>query len=91
MFKRLRTRLVGWAERYQQREIERIHKEYCRLKEEAKKLNGTELPIPLSQEQRRLLAENAKGIDPEVLKRVSVFGLQDVNPEYPNDPSAESP
>jgi len=56
MFKPLKTRLVAWAERYQQREIERLHEECCRLKEEVMKLNGGE-PIPLSPEQRRLLAD----------------------------------
>lgn len=56
MFKRLKTWLVAWAERYQQREIERLHEECCRLKEEVMKLNGGE-PIPLSPEQRRLLAD----------------------------------
>ncbi|MCP4899049.1 MAG: hypothetical protein GY906_18940 [bacterium] len=54
------------------------------------KLNGGE-PIPLSPKQRRLLAEKAKGIDPEVLKQISVFGFQDFNPQCPNDTSTESP
>jgi len=90
MFKRLRTWLVVWAEPYQQREIERLHEECCRLKEKLMKLNGGE-PIPLSPKQRRLLAEKAKGIDPEVLKQISVFGFQDFNPQCPNDTSTESP
>ncbi len=90
MFKRLKTWLVVWAERYQQREIERLHEEGCRLKEELMELNGGE-PIRFSPEQRRLLAEKAKGIDPEVLKQISVFDFQDFNPEYPNDTSTESP
>ena len=68
MFKRLKTWLVDWAERYQQREIEPLHAESCRLKEELMELNGGE-PIRLSPEQRRQLAEKAKGIDPEVLSR----------------------
>jgi hypothetical protein len=33
----------------------------------------------------------AKGIDPEVLKQISVFGFQDFNPQCPNDTSTESP
>ncbi len=89
MFKRLKRWLVVWAERYQQREIERLHEECCRLKEEVMKLNGGE-PIPLSPEQRRLLAEKAKGIDPEVLKQISVFDFQDFNPQCSNDTSTES-
>ena len=53
-------------------------------------LNGGE-PIRLSPEKRRLLAEKAKGIDPEVLKQISVFDSQDFNPQCPNDTSTESP
>ena len=90
MFKRLKTWLVVWAERCQQREIERLHEECCRLKEELVKLNGGE-PIHLSPEQRRLLAEKAKRIDPEVLKPVSVFDFQDFKPQCPNDTSTEFP
>jgi len=90
MFKRLKTWLAAWAERYQQREIERLHEEGCRLKEEVMKLNGGG-PIPLSPEQRRLLAEKAKAIDPEVLKQISVFDFQDFNPHCPNDTSTKSP
>ena len=76
MFKRVKTWLVVWAERHQQREIERLHEECCRLNEELMKLNGGG-PIPLSLKQRRLLAENAKRIDPEVLNQISVFEFQD--------------
>jgi hypothetical protein len=90
MFKRLKRCLVAWAERYQQREIERLHEECCRLKEELMELNGGE-PIRLSPEQRRLLAEKAKGIDPEVLKQITVFEFEGFNPECPNDTSTESP
>jgi len=90
MFKRLKTWLVVWAERYQQREIERLQEECCRLKEEVIKFNDGE-PIPLSPEQRRLLAGKAKGIDPEVLKQISVFDFQDFHPQCPNDTSTESP
>ncbi len=89
MFQRLKTWLVAWAERYQQREIERLHEECCRLKEELMKLNGGE-PIPLSPEQRRLLAEKAKGIDPEVLKQITVVEFEGFDPECPDDTSSES-
>jgi hypothetical protein len=34
--------LVVWAERHQQREIERLHEECCRLNEELMELNGGE-------------------------------------------------
>ena len=72
MFTWLKRRLVAWAERCQQREIERLHAEGCRLKEELLKRTGGER-ISLSPEQRRLLREKAKGIDPEVLNRLSVL------------------
>ena len=90
MFKRLKAWLVDWAEGYQQGEIEPLHAESCRLNEELMELNGGE-PIPLSPKQRPLLAEKAEGIDPEVLKQISVFDFHDFNPQCPNDPSTESP
>ena len=86
----LKTWLVAWAERQQQREIERLHQEGCRLKEEVLKLTGGER-IPLSPEQRRLLTEMAEGIDPQVLKQISVFDVQDLHPPSPKDTSTESP
>ncbi len=90
MFRLLKRWLVAWAERYQQREVERLREESRRLKEELMELNGGE-PIRLSLEQRRLLSEKAKGIDPEVLKQITVFESEGFNPECPNDTSAESP
>ena len=75
----LKSRLLDWAEDYQQREIERLHKEGCRLKEEVLRLTGGER-IPLSPEQRRLLTEKTKGIDPQVLKQISLFDLQNLYP-----------
>ena len=82
--------LVAWAEGCQQQEIERLQEESCRLKEELMELNGGE-PIRLSPEQRRLLAEKAKGIDLEVLRQITVFESEGFDPECPNDTSAESP
>jgi len=57
MFQRLKTWVVAWADRCQQREIQRLREEGRRLKEEVINLNGGEA-IPLSPEQRRLLAES---------------------------------
>jgi hypothetical protein len=85
-----RVSAVAWVEGCQQREIERLHDEGCRLKEALLELDGGE-PIRLSPEQRRLLAEKAKGIDPEVLKQIIVFEFEGFDPECPNDTSAESP
>ena len=52
MLKRLKAWLVDWAERCQQREIERLHAESCRLNDELMKLNDEE-PIRLFPKQRR--------------------------------------
>ena len=54
MFTWLKRWFLAWAERHQQREIERLHEEGCRLKEEVLKITGGER-IPLSPEQRCLL------------------------------------
>ena len=89
MFTRLKTCLVKWAEHYQQREIKRLHEEGCRLKKEILQLTGEER-ISLSPEQRRLLLEKAKGIDPKVLKEISQFDLQDLYPPSPDSTSTES-
>ena len=85
----LKRRLVGWLEGCQQHEIERLHEEGCRLKEEVLRLTGQDR-IVLSSEERRLLAEKAKGIDPEVLKRICLFDLEDLDPPSPNAASTES-
>jgi hypothetical protein len=89
MFTWLKRRLVAWAERCQQREIERLHEEGCRLKEEVLRRTGQDR-IVLSPEQRRRLAEKAKGIDPENLKRISLFDLDDLDLPSPNARSTES-
>jgi hypothetical protein len=52
-------------------------------------LTGEERVV-LSPEERRLLWEKAKRIDPEVLKQISLFDLQDLQPPSKNDTSAES-
>ena len=70
--------------------MERLYEESCRLKAELMDLNVGE-PIRLSPEERRLFAKKAKGIDPEVLKQITVFEFEGFNPESPNDTSAESP
>jgi hypothetical protein len=90
MFTRWKRWLVAWAERQQQREIQRLHEEGRRLKEELLRLTGEER-ITLSPEQRRQLWEKAKHIDPEVLKQIAQFDLQDLKPPSASAPSAESP
>ncbi len=90
MFKRLKKWLVAKVEYYQQQEFERFKKENSRLKEELMALNGGE-PIRLSPEERRLLAQKAKGIDPEIVKQISVFDCEESDPECRSGTSAESP
>ena len=89
MFTWLKRRLVAWVERYQQREIQRLHEKGCRLREELLKLTGEERLV-LSPEERRRLWEKAKRIDPVVLKQISLFDLEDLRPPPTNDTSAES-
>ena len=90
MFTWLKRWLVAWAERHQQREIERLHEEGCRLKEEVLRLTGGER-IRLAPEERRLLTKKAEGIDPQILKQISLFDLDDLQPPSPNGTSTESP
>jgi hypothetical protein len=68
----LKQRLVAWADRVQQKEIDRLHAEAVRLKAEVLKSNGGK-PIVLSPEEHQRLNELKKGIDPEVLKRIEVL------------------
>jgi hypothetical protein len=68
----LKQRLVAWADRVQQKEIDRLHAEAVRLKAEVLKSNGGK-PIVLSPEEHQRLNELKKGIDPEVLKQIEVL------------------
>jgi hypothetical protein len=72
MFRRLKKRLKEWAEDVQRREIARLLKENIRLKQELEQETGR--PVQLTPEQQRRLAELSKGMDPETLKKISVFG-----------------
>jgi hypothetical protein len=46
--------------------------------------------IPLTPQQRQRLAEKARKIDPEVLKEISLFDLEDLQLPSSHDPPAES-
>ena len=72
MFGWLKQRLVDWAVRVQQREIDRRHAIAVRLKAEVLKHNGGK-PIVLTPEEHERLNELRKNIDPEVLKRIDVL------------------
>ena len=76
MFHWLKQRFVSWIERLQQQDIERLHRETLRLKAEWMELNDGK-PIVLTEEQRRLLREKAKRIDPETLKWIAVLDIED--------------
>ena len=89
MFQWLKSRLVAWVEDRQRREIARLQQETMRLKEEVKRKTGN--LVQLSPEERRGLAERAKGIDPETFKQISVFDHEDLKTSDPETDSTENP
>ena len=88
MFRRLKKRLKEWAEDVQRREIARLRQEAIQLKEEIERETGR--PIELTPEQRSRLAELSKGMDPETLKEISVFGPEQFTTVEVEKDSAES-
>ena len=68
----LKQQIFAWVDRYQQREIERLHAELVRLKAEVLQSNGGQ-PIRLLPEAHQRLNELRKKIDPEVLKRIDLL------------------
>ena len=90
MFTWLKARLNAWVKRAQLRKIERLHEEACRLKQDVLSLTGESRVLP-SPEERRLLAKKASGIDPELLKGISVLEDQDAGSPSPNQTSPKSP
>jgi len=87
MFRRFKQWLTAWAEELQRREIARLRQDNMRLKEEVERETGK--PVQLTPEERRLLAEKADGLDPDTLKQISVFDLEDLSPAEPRTESAE--
>ncbi|REJ93941.1 MAG: hypothetical protein DWQ34_09435 [Planctomycetota bacterium] len=71
MFHWLKRRLVGWVENRQRGEIARLQQEAMRLKQELERTTG-EL-VRLTPEERSLLAQKSRGIDPDTLKQISVL------------------
>jgi hypothetical protein len=88
MFRRFKKWLTTWAEEVQRREIARLRQDNMRLKEEGERETGK--PVQLTPEEWRLLAEKAEGIDPDTLKQISVFDLEDLTPAEPQTDSAET-
>ena len=88
MFQWFTRRLIVWVEERQRREIARLQQKAMRLKEEVERKTGK--PVQLSPEERRLLAEKAKGIDPETLRQISVFDPDDLRMSEPKSDSTEN-
>ena len=88
MFPWLKRRLVAWVEDRQRLEIARLQQETMRLKEEIERTTGR--PLQLAAEDRRLLAEKARRIDPETLKQISVVDLDDLKSSALGTDSAEN-
>jgi hypothetical protein len=72
----------------QRREIERLLKENIRLKQELEQETGR--PIQLTPEQQSRFAELSKGMDPETLKKISVFGPEQSTTVESEKESAEN-
>lgn len=71
MFRSLKKRLQELAEEVQRSEIARLHQETMQLKEQIERETGC--PIQFTPDEQLLLAEKSKGIDPETVKKLSVF------------------
>ena len=76
MFRWIKRRLVAWVEERQRREIVRLHQKTIRIKEEIERTTGE--PVQLSPDEKRHLAEKARGIDPKVLKQISIFDPEEL-------------
>jgi len=87
MLRRFKQWLTDWAEELQRREIARLRQDSLRLKGEVERETGQ--PIQLTAEEQRLLAKKADGFDPETLKQISVFDLENLIPAEPHTDSAE--
>ena len=76
MFAWLKKRLARWADGVMQRESDRLLEKALQLKTKILKDNGNQ-PIRLDPKRIKRFKEMAAHIDPEVLKRVDVIGLDD--------------
>ena len=88
MFRWLKRRLIIWALKYQGYDIARLRQEAARLREELERETGQ--PFQLTPDERRKLAEKAAGIDPEILKQISIFGPEILNPPDQTTESTEN-
>jgi len=76
----LKTRLVDWVKKAQRAQIARLAEQNKRLKEEIERERGR--PIQLTAAERKILAVKGEEIDPEMLKKISVFDSEDSNIQY---------
>ncbi len=88
MFRWLKRRLIAWVEERQRREIAPLQQKTMQLKGEIERITGK--PVHLSPDQRRLLAEKARGIDPEILKQISVFDPEEFTTSPAENDSTEN-
>ena len=75
MFLWLRTKLVRWAEQYQQRRMEQLLEEKRALMELLELNDGK-----LSPEQREKLAAKRKGMDPKWLREIDALDMETDSP-----------
>ena len=87
MYRQLKQWLTAWAEELRRREIALLRLKTMELQEQLERETGK--PIQLTAGERRLLLEKAVGIDPETLKRISVFDLEGLTPAEPQTDLAE--
>ena len=76
MFDRLKRRLVAWAITMQRKEEARLRRESQRRSDEYEQATGQ--PFRLTDEELRQLAENAKGMDAQRLRKVSTLHPDDI-------------
>ncbi len=76
MLRWIKTKLSAFVERAYERKIERLTQKSRALKAELEVLNGGK-PIVLSEESRARLRKAREGIDPERLKQICVFDLDE--------------
>ena len=74
MFKRLKMRLMNWAAKKQMEVIMQLAKENREMRAKILERDGE---IRLTEEQKKRLAEKRKGIDPDILKALDAFELED--------------
>jgi hypothetical protein len=89
MFRWITRRLVAWVEERQRREIARLHLKTMQFKEEVERTTGG--PVQLSPDEKRHLAKKARGIDPEVLKQISIFDPEELKAWDSENDSTENP